>query len=392
MGVQRAEGINVWDVTTGDHITWLPSGVSANYFQMSTWRMFTYWLGPWLLVCAWWAVVRRRRSGRRFALVVFINGVATALVVLIEHLHAPAKVLGVYTGTILEQGVMFGSTTAAGFVNYNAAAAYLYLALGAGLGIACRLQARISGESRDDGRAWMPILGCLVIVASLFMVGSRTGLVLGCAVFLVGFGLLLASSLFGPNRSPGLWVGGLVLLLGAGGLAIYEFHGENSGTISRWIYLEKNPGPEDVRAILRQEAVHMMDQHPWLGWGAGSFRYVSPDYFYVDRHFLSSSAIGGLSYWADYVHCDWLQFPVEYGYIGAGLVLAMILYWVGSALWLIRRLGLPGVVGLLGVGAMLAHSAVDFPVFNAAVLALFAMLITTNLKTASLSARQAERR
>ncbi len=391
VATQRVPGINVWDVTTRDHVAWLPSGVIAVYAQMGTWRMFTYWLGPWLLVCAWWAAVRRRRSGHRFALIVFINGVATAAVVIFEFFHHPAKILGVYADPGFEPDIMAGLTSSAGFVNHNAAAAYLYLALAAGLGVACRLQARAAEEVRDSGVTWIPLLGCLVIVAGLFAVGSRTGLVLGCAIFLIGFGLMLAWSLFAVNRSPGLWVGGLILLVAAGGLAAYEFHSGNSGTLERWRYLNAHPEDQDVRAILRQESLHMMQAHPWLGWGAGTFRYVSPNYFYADQRFLSSSSIGGLSLWTDFAHCDWLQFPLEYGAIGGGLVLAMLIYGLGTALWHIRRLGLPGVMALLGAGAMLAHSAVDYPMFNAAVFALFALLVTTTLKTATLAVRRSGR-
>jgi len=392
IATQRAEGINVWDVTTRPHIEWLPSGISANYLQMSTWRMFTYWLGPWLLVCSWWAVVRRRRSGRRLALAVFINGVVTSLVIIFEFVHPPAKILWVYWDPAIDPNTMSNLTGSAGFMNHNSAAAYLYLALAAGLGMACRLQARADEEARDSGVAWIPLLGSLVIVAGLFLVGSRAGLVLGCAVFLAGFGLMLGRSLFSAHRSPGLWVGGLVLLIAAVGLGVYEFHGENSGTLERWRYLNAHPEDEDARAILRQEARHMMEAHPWLGWGAGSFRYASPDYLYADRHFLSSTAIGGLSHWTDFVHCDWLQFPLEYGAIGAGLVLALLIYGLGSALWRLRQLGVPGAVSLLGAGAMLVHSAVDYPMFNYAVFVLFAMSVTTVLKTASLSARHSGRK
>ena len=388
VAMQRAEGINVWDVTTRSHVEWLPSGVSADYLQMSSWRMFTYWLGPWLLACAWWAAVRRRRSGRRLALVVFGNGVATALVVLVEFFHHPAKILWVFTDSAIEPDVMSNLTSSAGFMNHNSAAAYLYLALAAGLAVACRLQARANEETRDSGLMWIPLLGCLVILASLFAVGSRAGLILGCAVFLVGFGLMLATSFFGAYRSPGLWVGGVVVLLATGALVAYELHGENSGTIQRAIYLKEHPETSDARANLRQVALHMMQAHPWLGWGAGSFRYESPQYFYIDRVFLSSTAIGGLSNWTDFVHCDWLQFPLDYGRIGAGFVLAMLLYGLGSALRHLRRLGLAGVAALLGVGAMLAHSAVDYPMFNAAVFALFSMLAVSTLKTVSLSSRR----
>jgi hypothetical protein len=385
--VQRKPGINVWDVSLHSHLDWLPAGISADFTQMSTWRMLVYWAGPWLLVCAWWAAVRRRRSGQRLALIVFLNGIATALVVLIEGFHAPTKILGVYFDPAFDPNMTQELTTSAGFVNHNAAAAFLYLSLGAGLAVACRLQARAREEARDSGLTWVALMGCLMMVASFFTLGSRTGLVIACVLFVLGFGVMLAATLFSGGRSPGLWVGGLVILLAVGGLVAHELRGSNSSTLSRWQYLSDHP-ELDTRAVLRFESKRMLQPHFWLGWGAGSYRYTTPPYFYADNFFQSSKAIGGSYLWTDNAHCDWLQLPVEYGVLGAGLALAMLLYWYGYALWLARKLGAAGIVVLLATLGMLAHAAVDFPIFNAAVLALFSMLLASTVKTAELSDRR----
>jgi hypothetical protein len=171
-------------------------------------------------------------------------------------------------------------------------------------------------------------------------------------------------------------------------LLAYELHGENSVTLDRWKYLADHPEDVDVRQVLRFESQRMTVPHFWLGWGAGTYQYVLPPYLYADNKFQSSVTFGGSAIWTPYAHCDWLQFPVEYGALGAGLVLAMLLYGYGSALRLARKLGAAGVVVLLAASAMLAHATIDFPFFNAAVFTLFALLTASALKTVMLSTRR----
>ncbi|HTB62668.1 MAG TPA: hypothetical protein VK737_03685 [Opitutales bacterium] len=382
--------INVWDVTLHDHVNWLPSGINADFTQMGSALMLIYWAGPWLLVCAWWAAVRKRRSGQRLCLIVFINGVVMALVVLLEHWHPPAKILGIYVDHSLDPDLFRQTTSNAGFSYHNHAAAFLYLSLGAGFAVVARLLGRAQSESRDNGLAWVAFLGCLVILSSFFVLGSRAGLVIACALFVLGFVVMLVSSLAGGGRAPGLWVGSVVLVLALGGMVTYELQTGNSSTLARWKYLNDHPEDVDVRQVLRMEAKKMMDPaHYWMGWGAGSFRYNLRGYLYADNLFQSSKAYGGTTIWTDYVHCDWIQIPLEYGVIGAGLVAAMLLYGYGSVLWYIRYLGSSGIMVLLAVSAMLAHALIDFPFFNSAVFTLFAMLSASTLKTTLLSARRA---
>jgi hypothetical protein len=386
----KGEPINVWDVSAHPHLDWLPSGISADFTQMSSARMLVYWAGPWLLACAWWAAVRQRRSGRRLNLAVFLNAVVMAVVVFIEHLHPPAKIMGVFVDTTLSPDLFRQITSSAGFSYHSHAAAYLYLSLGAGFAVVARLLGRAQGASRDNGLAWVALLGCLIMLACFFILGSRAGLVIGCALFLLDFGVLLVASFAGGGRAPGLWVGGLILMAALGGLALFEFQSGNSATLERWKYLNDHPGDLDTRQILRSEARRMMDPaHYWMGWGAGSFRYILRDYLYSDDLFQNSTAYGGTTIWTDNVHCDWLQFPLEYGVIGASLLAAMLLYGYGMVLWHLRYLGAAGFVVLLSVSAMLAHALIDFPFFNAAVFTLFALLAAANLKTMLLSARRA---
>ena len=389
VAVRHRADILLWDMFLIKHVSWLPAGVSGNYFEMSTWRMFVYWLAPWLLVCAWWAAVKRRRSGRRLILLVFLNGLATAAVILVQKIHPPSKYMWVYLDPSTPLNLVHA--TSAGFISWDHAAMFLYLSLGAGLALSARFMARARSEGRDTGFAWIVLLGCLALVGIFFILGSRAGLVIACVYFVLGLIILLAASLRGGGKLPGVWAGALVLLLALAGLVTYELQGNHSWTLARQRYLS-TLNQEDTRAVLRLETLRMMQPRFWLGWGAGSYRYVSPDYFREDYIFQSSSTYGGVAFYTDYAHSDWLQFAMEFGVVGASLALAVLVYWFGYAVWLGRRLGVEGWLILIGAAAILAHAAVDFPMFNTAVVALFCLLIASVIKTASLEARTIVRR
>jgi len=388
--VQRRVDVHIWDLYLRDHIEWLPSGITGDYFSLTSLRMFVYWLGPWLLVCAWWAGVRRRRSGRRLALIVFLNGVVTALVVYYQGLHHPSAVLGIYVDPQFQYDpAMFRS---AGFIDRNAAGVFLYLSMSAGLAVACQLQARARKEGRDNGLTWIVLLGCLVILGSFFVLGSRAALVLGGVVFFINFIVLIMASIVSGVRSPGLWVGSLVLISGLVAMIFIQLSGKGSVTLERWWYLNAHAEQVDTRAVLRQETIRMIGPHLWLGWGAGSYRYVSPSYFLADGDFLSKTSYGGLAMRTDYAHSDWLQFPMELGVIGAGLELAILLFWYGSAMKLGRRLGAEGLVIMIGCAAMLVHAAGEFPMFNGALIVLFSLLLASVVKTGTLEPVRFERK
>jgi O-antigen ligase len=201
---------------------------------------------------------------------------------------------------------------------------------------------------------------------------------------------LLAAGWAAKDRSPGLWLSGVILLLGVGGITMVEFYHRDTGTLARIEYLDAHP-EQDTRAILHRETEHMIRLHPWLGWGGGSYRYVSPDFFIEDYAFLDPSYIGGLSVRSDWAHSDYLQLLMEFGIIGASLVFAMLLYLYARALWLAKHLHAAGLVVLVACAGMLAHGTVDFPMYNAPVVSLFFLLLGATLKLAELEARRAAR-
>jgi O-antigen ligase len=67
----------------------------------------------------------------------------------------------------------------------------------------------------------------------------------------------------------------------------------------------------------------------WYGWGAGSYRWVSPPYQAAQPELLRRN--GTMRYRAHYAHNDWLQLLAEVGVVGCLPVLA-------ACLWMLRRL------------------------------------------------------
>jgi O-antigen ligase len=102
-----------------------------------------------------------------------------------------------------------------------------------------------------------------------------------------------------------------------------------------------------------------------LGSGGGTFediyaRYENParvDSFYVNH-----------------AHNDFLEILLEYGVVGALLLLLFLLWWVRNAHWLSagRKPDYFAFAATLASAAILAHSLVDYPLRTAAISVLLA--------------------
>jgi O-antigen ligase len=115
-------------------------------------------------------------------------------------------------------------------------------------------------------------------------------------------------------------------------------------------------GGDPLRLMLMRSAWHMIEQHPLLGTGFGSFRLLYPRY----REHAEDRTAGG------WVHNDYLQFWQEAG-------LPMLLLLLGLAAWVLWRAwrttregdpdALPRMGYLAGIVAILLHALVNFLFF-----------------------------
>lgn len=110
----------------------------------------------------------------------------------------------------------------------------------------------------------------------------------------------------------------------------------------------------DVRSGPAQQAWQMVQERPWLGRGAGTFYTSFPQYAGVD-----------LRQYYDHAHNDYVQFLVEVGWLGFGLLALLVLSTLWHLLAVLRRPYSAGDRGLavgflMALVAVLLQAMVDF--------------------------------
>ena len=141
-------------------------------------------------------------------------------------------------------------------------------------------------------------------------------------------------------------------------------------------------GGDPARLMLMKSAWLMIQDHPWLGTGLGSFRLLYPQY----RNFGEVSTAGG------WVHNDYLQFWQEAGLPMLLLSLGLVA-WVAWSIWkTLRDAGpeaLPRMGYLAAIAAILLHALVNFLFFFALVgtlVGLYLARLTTHASSATTGA------
>ena len=95
----------------------------------------------------------------------------------------------------------------------------------------------------------------------------------------------------------------------------------------------------------------------WYGWGAGSYRWVSP-YFQAQQKELTDKE-GRLLYRAIYAHNDWLQMLAEWGVVGMIPVFLMVLWFLNLGRKCFGR-GRPELIPLFLIIILLGiHASID---------------------------------
>jgi tetratricopeptide (TPR) repeat protein len=137
------------------------------------------------------------------------------------------------------------------------------------------------------------------------------------------------------------------------------------------------------RSEMTRATWRMFLDHPWLGVGPGAWRWFQPQY-----------RIESLTFSPHYAHNDLFQFAAEYGLAGLALLAATLAVFFRQSLLLTRRghsdderaLALGSA---LAVGALLAHSLLDFNMHIPANALLITSLIAM---TAGLSGSEGSQR
>lgn len=288
-----------------------------------------------------------RWRNKRFELllwVISLNGFAIALQGILQRLSGSAKLLWIRDSWWGKATACFGP-----FSYRGNAAEYLNLIWPVALGfwwILSRERKRRYGSSKTivDGPELVLIPATIVMIAGSVISLSRGGAVVAMGV-LFGIATFLALQKEISNRARVgvalfvLLTIGLVVFLGVGPL-LKRF--QNTGTM------------QDLggRAEIYRNASQITKDYPIFGTGPGAFQSV----YHLYRTEPKEE-------WHVFVHDDWLETRVSYGWVGFSIVvcnLIVLALWMATA----ARRTLPGsfsVCAAAGLAGALVHAKFDFP-------------------------------
>jgi O-antigen ligase len=359
---QGMPGVDVgqFDVRLQDYVRWLPSGLNAPFSAadtkqppMNAWRLMMILGAPWLLLLALRHGLRRRRA---YVFLGWVTVLAALAVGAFGVLNQKSN------GTILGYPVPYNTQCFGTFMSRNHAGVYLYLHAAIALGLTF-WHIRRAGDNVLRGG---PHLAAAFVAFALGLLAALTGSTGGAAVALV---LLLVAPLLaywfgfpdsrGSRRQIMLITGGALALAAASVLLVADLD-PIIGRFKMKAASYQATGVDD-RAPLRRATWALATEggasgRVWVGYGAGSYRWISPPYQAQQKELRRD---GKLFYRAIHAHNDWLEMLAEWGVIG----LLPVLAFLG---WLVRRLarafhaGHPETYPLaLGLILMGLHATVD---------------------------------
>jgi hypothetical protein len=356
-----------WWLRRIPNIGWLPTGIEAPFERFNVWRQWIIYADVWLLVCTVWVGLTRRRSLRILLAVMTANGVALGALLAWEQLGHAVK------APKFADLPGFSELIAA-FPYKNNAGAFFSLMVFSAIALATwyfDLGQRRQLKSTPSG-LW-GLAAVLLTVALVFTLSRGAVLALGSS--LVCYGLWLAlrrirrPAMSDSNPARTVTVALVFIVVAALSVRSLDF----SGITERFSALATEKANEfsvATRLQARSAAVDMLKDAGVRGIGAGSFRYLFPEYV---RHYPRIYN-GGKWVW-EHAHCDWLEIPIELGLAGDLLLLGGLGWGVA---WFARRkfvwhpLGVPLLLGCL---ATVLHAGFDYPFQCPAILATWAVFI-----------------
>ena len=341
--------------------SWLPSSVRSDYEPMNAWRVLTSFTAAFTLTWGLWAGITRRKPMLLTLWLFLLSGSAMGLVGILQHLTESKEVLWTFPSSNKH---FWGS-----FFYRNQGAAYLNLILVlSGImffyhGFKCRL------DAQSGGPHFLAFALLIVVVCSVTMSLSRGGILFG-AVFVSIFLLLLLIFFlqsFVHHRSLWLTLLPLVLLIGTGFYSARFVKLDALEDRFSNFEVELEQATSSTRALLTKQTWKMAQDRLWLGWGAGSFRYIFPMYQreIVELTYVRKDRTRG---WVGrmffrYAHNDLVQFVAEFGVIGAVLLILLFLSLIGQSFYYCGEYCFIVITLTAGVLCAFGHAFFDF-IFN----------------------------
>ena len=359
---QGMPGIDVgkFDIRPLPYLSWLPSGLNAPFSAadtsqppMNAWRQMMILGAPWLLFCSLQVGLRRRRG---YVLLAWTTVLMACAVGAFGFLNQQSN------GSILGYPVPYNTTCFGTFMSRNHAGAYLYLHAALALGLTF-WHIRRAGENALKGGPHLVAAFLAFALALLVALTNSTGGVgIVLALFVVSLPLAYHFGFPGSrgSRKRIIIVTGTAMLLSAAAiLAIVDLK-PVLGRFKMKAATYQKAGTDD-RAPLRRATWSLISDagwtgRAWVGFGAGSYRWISPPYQAQQKELQRD---GKLFYRAIHAHNDWLEMLADWGIVGLLAVFAG-LFWLGRRLSRAFHAGHPETVPLaLGLLLMMAHAWVD---------------------------------
>lgn len=253
------------------------------------------------------------------------------------------------------------------FYYHGNAGAFLNLTLPVTCGLALRSFTRRGGA--PIRALWLSL--SVISGVAVFANTSRMSQILAAWLMLsLLVGLVRRTSLVARGMRWSTTALGLIVLLIA--IAAVTQASRLDRSLQRWVDITETL-PLDARWLAVQAALRALPDAGWLGFGPGTFHIMFP-------YFTAGLGERLSGFWL-FLHDDYLQTLLEWGWLGGGLWACLFFGGIAVALrnrlaracserWLPRqRLFLTLV--LLGVGSAAIHALVDFP-FQIASIQLYA--------------------
>ena len=217
---------------------------------------------------------------------------------------------------------------------------------------------------RHPGRVAVlgPVL--LLCLASAHLGVSRSGVILAGLFFLffAGYGLVRGWRLLRPAFRVNL----VAAVLGAGASLYFLVAGLGDQAIRKEFSAKAAPQVLQTawervdlelggRPLFYRAAVQLWKAHPWFGLGGWGFKYRVADY--IPAALWPTLENRG---WAN-VHFDFLQFLVEFGIVGTGLLLGALGVMAVDLFRPVCERNSLWVMGLAGLLLVLVFSVIDLP-------------------------------
>jgi O-Antigen ligase len=389
-----------WRIFREKPVAWLPSGLAAPFVSdendpggMNAWRLMLTLMGPWLVFGALRAGLRRRQG---LVILAWISVAVACVYAVYGFLNQRA-----YTESILGYPVPIGATTFGTFINRNHAGIYFYLHAAVAMALTFwhlrRTQASVARGGPYLLAAFCAAFLCFFVFFTTSIGASLIALLLLVVVAPLAYFLGTPKDAHATRD---------VFWFSAAGLGVvflaFVFAGDFR-SLEKKIQLKTQAyrvNGSDDRAPLRRSTWAMATAggwsgKVWTGWGAGSYRWVSPVFQAEEKQL--QDAKGKLAIRATYAHCDWLQMLAEWGVLGM-LPVLVGLWWLGR--WMRRacRRGHPEAIPLAGVLVLVGlHASAELifwftPLLYALALIAAAMVTFTehDLRSQSSSGAAAE--